>query len=134
MGNTKINSFEDLKVWQDAMDIAVDVYELSSKGKLKTEFDVRSQITRSACSISNNIAEGFEYGNKPDFVKFLRYAKGSSGECRGQLLFLKRVKLISEEDYKVLNPRIIEVSKQLKGFIQYLKEFDNKKKQPQGNL
>lgn len=37
---------------------------------------MKDQLRRAACSMSDNIAEGFEYNNNPDFIRFLNYAKG----------------------------------------------------------
>ena len=57
----------------------------------------------SSISISDNIAEGFEYNNNPDFYRFLRIAKGSCGETRNKILFLKRLKYIEETTGNDLN-------------------------------
>ncbi len=76
----RIQRFEDLKIWQEAIEVAVDVYGISGSGKLKNDFGAMDQIRRSATSISNNIAEGFEYNNNRDFIRYLRFAKGSCGE------------------------------------------------------
>jgi len=51
---------------------------------------MKDQIRRAACSMSDNIAEGFEYNNNPDFIRFLNYAKGSSGEFRNKLTILNQ--------------------------------------------
>jgi len=123
MAKKKIVSFEDMEVWNAAMEIVVDIYQISDKGKLAKEFYVRDQIRDAALSISSNIAEGFEYDNRPDFLRFLRYAKGSCGECRNQLIFLKKVSLITEEEFSKSFDKSKSVSKQLKGFIQYLKNY-----------
>ena len=93
----KVNRFEDLEVWQKAMQIAEDIYILTRDEKFTREYSIKDQIIRASISISNNIAEGFEYDNKKDFIKFLRYSKGSTGEVRNMITFLKRVGLINEE-------------------------------------
>ncbi len=78
----KIERFEDLPLWPKAAEISLEIYKMSEKGKLKTDFNMKDQIKRAAFSTSSNIAEGYEYGNNSDFVHFLRYAKGSAGELR----------------------------------------------------
>jgi four helix bundle protein len=118
-----IKSFEELEVWKHSIDLAELVYLICEKGKLRTDFEMKAQIKKAACSISNNIAEGFEYDNRKDFIRFLRIAKGSSGEVRNQLIILKRVNLIELKDYDMLKEKCISVSKQLKGFIDYLKKY-----------
>jgi four helix bundle protein len=83
----RIEWFEDLEIWKEAVAIGVDIYNLTSKGKLQNDFSIRDQLRRAAISISNNIAEGFEYNNNKVFIKFLGYAKASAGELRSNLLF-----------------------------------------------
>ncbi len=124
----KINSFEDLEVWQNASELAVDTYNLTSKGKLEKDFGLKDQFQRASISISNNIAEGFEYDNNKDFIKYLRYSKGSAGEVRNMINFLKKINYIDEKDFKIMYEKLIRLSKQLKTFINYLKDYENKKK------
>lgn len=57
----KVEKFEDLNVWKQAVKIAVEIYKLSSSGMLSKDYSAKDQIRRAAVSISNNIAEGFEY-------------------------------------------------------------------------
>ena len=116
----KIESFEDLKVWNDAVDIAVKTYRVCEKNFAK-EYSIKDQIIRSSFSISNNIAEGFEYNNSKDFVRYLRYSKGSVGELRNQFIILKKIGLLPENDFDILYQETKMLSKQLKGFMQYLK-------------
>src|SRR5438270_13598435 len=117
----KIQKFEDLKVWQDASDIAAEIYKVCCVGKLSKDYSLRDQLTRAAISISNNIAEGFEYDNNKDFIKFLRYAKGSTGEVRNIINFLLRIKVIDSIYHKKMTDELIILSKQLFNFIKYLR-------------
>ena len=125
----KIEQFEDLPLWKNASAVAVEIYKLSEIGKLKSDFGMKDQIRRSAASISNNIAEGFEYNNNQNFIRFLHYAKGSAGELRSQLFLLKETELINPETYHTLYEKLLDLSKQISGFIKYLKEFEQQKKQ-----
>ena len=117
----KIERFEDLEVWKKASEIAIEVYTLTSSGKLSKDYGLKDQIQRAAISISNNIAEGFEYDNRNDFVKFLRYAKGSTGEVRSMLNMLLKIGLVDKECHKRLYNELEILSKQLYTFIKYLK-------------
>ena len=81
-----ISSFEDLEIWKKAQELATIIYELCEiNQKIARDFSFKDQIKRAALSISNNIAEGFEYSNNADFHRFLRIAKGSCGEVRNCL-------------------------------------------------
>jgi four helix bundle protein len=75
-------SFEDLRIWKRARELANAVYD--SFGRCR-ELDYRSQIQSAATSVMNNIAEGFERRTKKDFAHFLDLAKGSAGEVRSML-------------------------------------------------
>lgn len=116
-----VQSFEQLEIWKKAHDLGAMVYDLCEiNPKITKDFSYKDQIKRAALSISNNIAEGFEYNNNNYFVKFLRITKGSCGEVRNCLLFSLKVKYTTESE--VINT--IEfarlLSKQIGSMIQYL--------------
>jgi four helix bundle protein len=118
----KITSFEDLIVWQKAQDIAVKIYRLVEKNDfIKKDFSLKDQFKSAAISISDNIAEGFEYNNNPDFHRFLRISKGSCGEIRNKIHFARRLEFISEttaksliNEIKILGGQIGELMKRVK--------------------
>ena len=123
----RIERFEDLEVWQEAIKVGVKIYKLSETGKLKRDFSAKDQLKRACLSISNNIAEGFEYNSNGSFQRFLTFAKGSAGEVRSELFFLKEAGIISEEDYNSILPEILKISKSISGFKKYLKDFEANK-------
>lgn len=124
----KIKNFEEMKVWKDAAAIAVKVYRLCEGPRLSKDFGSKDQLRRAALSISNNIAEGFEYNNNSDFVRFLRYSKGSAGELRSNLHILRDAEVIGRDDFDDLRSELISISKELEGFIKYLRNFDSASK------
>src|SRR5688572_32147721 len=103
------------------------IEKFEAHGKLEKDFGSRDQLRRSAISISNNIAEGFEYNNNKMFLKFLSYAKASAGELRSNLFVLKEAQLVSEADNDKLRESLVSVSKNISGFMKYLKDFESKK-------
>lgn len=117
----KIESFHDLEVWQGAKKVAIEVITMCKEKPLKNEFGLRDQIIRSAFSIASNIAEGYEYSNNNDFVRFLRYSKGSVGELRSQLLILKEAGLVGEQGQGRLDTELQSISRQIGGFAKYLR-------------
>ena len=119
--------FEDLDIWKAANQVAVRFYEISETEKLKNDWGLKDQVRRAAVSISNNIAEGFEYDNNKDFIRFLRYAKGSAGEVRNQLIILRKVNYVDESFFEEMNSQLIQLSKQIAGLISYLKKFEQEK-------
>ena len=117
-----INTFEDLDVWKAGCQLAVDVCVATNESK---QFALRDQMQRSAISIPSNIAEGCERDSTPDFIKFLRYSKGSCGELRTQLYIAERVQkqlgqpIISGSREMISETR--KISKMLQGLINALK-------------
>lgn len=106
----RITSFEDLVVWQKAQELAAKIYLLADTNRcIVRDFTLRNQLKSAAISISDNIAEGFEYNNNADFHRFLRIAKGSCGEIRNKILFLQRMGYVDE----VTSIDLIEATKAL---------------------
>lgn len=77
-----IERFEDIRAWQTARALTRQIYAVSARGAFARDFGLRDQMRRAAVSILSNIAEGFESGTRPQFVRYLALAKGSAGERR----------------------------------------------------
>ncbi len=116
----KIETFEDLEIWNKAIDLYVEVYSKCENSSLKNDFSAKDQLKRATLSISNNIAEGFEYENNLQFMRFLRYSKGSAGEVRSMIHAFYRTKQIDEATHKKLIEDVILISKSIKNFLKYL--------------
>ena len=123
-----LEKFEDLEVWKLSMDLCADIYQLTNTELLAKDFGLKDQIRRSAVSVPSNISEGFERDSKNQFLYFLVIAKGSCGELRTQLKIARMLNYLKEEEYKTINEKCISTSKQLAGFIKYLKQHQLTKK------
>lgn len=84
-----VTTFEDLEVWKRGCTLTVDIHLAFAESK---DFALRNQMERSSLSIPSNIAEGAERDSTPEFIKFLRYSKGSCGELRTQLYISERIR------------------------------------------
>ncbi len=120
--------FEELPVWQSAIELAERVYTLAKKQPLKGRHSLCDQIERASLSVSNNIAEGFERGTTQELLTFLYIARGSAGEVRSMLCFMERLPdfmdLKSEiSDLKSLSESI---SRQLRAWADSLQNSDIK--------
>jgi four helix bundle protein len=93
----KIERFEDLDIWKKSIELYVDIFVVIENSGLKNDFSAKDQLKRATLSISNNIAEGFEYENNLQFVRFLRYSKGSAGEIRNMVTVFFMTGQISKE-------------------------------------
>lgn len=118
-----INSFEDLEIWKKAQELGAIIYILcTSNEKIAKDFSFKDQIKRASLSISNNIAEGFEYSNNNDFYRFLRIAKGSCGEVRNCLLFSLRIEYTLLHEVDILIEFSRNLGKQIGSLMKYLRE------------
>jgi len=116
----KIKSFKDLEIWKLALLITKRVYDLSAKKGFNQDLALKTQIRRAVISISSNIVEGFEKNNNNEFIRYLKIAKGSSGEVRNQLEIARMVGYISDEEMEKVDKKLGELAAQIGGFIKYL--------------
>lgn len=86
----KYERFEDLPVWNAALDLAERVFAFTEDRVFTGRGDLGNQLRRAAPSVSNNVAEGFERGTTPELLSFLYIARGSAGEVRSMLRFCDR--------------------------------------------
>lgn len=111
---SKISSFEDLRIWQEAIQTSIELYQSFKDCK---DFSFKDQILRASVSVPSNIAEGFERNNDKEFRNFLRYSKGSAGEIRTQLVLAKAVGLIEANKADDLRKRLVALSKQIQSLM-----------------
>ncbi len=124
----KYKRFEDLPVWQDAIELAVRIFALTARPNFKGYGGLRDQIERAVVSISNNIAEGFERGTTPELLTFLYISGGSCGETRSVLCLCERlagfVNLRSE--ISDLRSRTESISRQLRAWADSMQNSEIK--------
>ncbi|MFI5330240.1 MAG: four helix bundle protein [Desulfobaccales bacterium] len=119
----KIESFEDLLVWQKGMKIVRQVYLITRDGKLSKDFGMRDQLRGAALSIPSNIAEGFERASRKEYLNFLNIAKGSAGEVRSLLRVAVEIGYLQEPQYCELQEMILELSRYLSNQMKSLKKL-----------
>ncbi|MET0397491.1 MAG: four helix bundle protein [Longimicrobiaceae bacterium] len=106
-------SHRDLVVWQKAMEMTVQVYQLTASFPATETYRLTSQVTRSAMSVPANIAEGNARGTTRDYAHFVSIAKGSLMETETFLLLAVRLGYLPEEKCAPTLDLITEVSKML---------------------
>lgn len=112
-----IRTFEDVKVWQQAKILSLEIYTAFNSCK---DYSFRDQIQRAAISVMNNVAEGFERNTNKELSHFLYISKGSCGEVRSMLSIALELKYINKGTYVQLSERSITISKMLSAFIKTL--------------
>ena len=110
-----MNRFEQLVVWQKAIDLAEMVYLQTANYPTDERYGLISQMRRSAVSVSSNIAEGAGRNGLTEFNQFLGIASGSSSELHSQAVLSLRLKLIKEDDAKKVRNLCLEINKMIFG-------------------
>jgi four helix bundle protein len=127
-GVVKYQRFEDLPVWNAAIDLAAGIYALTRDRVFSQPGDLRDQLRRAALSVSNNIAEGFERGSTAELLAYLYIARGSAGEVRSMLHFLDRLPESNHLKSEISNLKSLaeSCSRQIRGWADSLQNTDVK--------
>lgn len=113
-------SFEEFEVHKKGVILTKLIFSLVNNTSLDKEYGFKDQIKRAVISITNNIAEGSEYNNNKQFVRYLKIAKGSCAEVRNMLILAKELELCSEDKIQKSLNLTIEISQNISNFIKYL--------------
>jgi four helix bundle protein len=124
----KYKRFEDLPVWITAIELAVEVYALTSRSEFKGKWSLKDQLERAAVSVSNNISEGFERGTNNELLCFLYIARGSAGETRSMLCLIERLDFLPSAEVLIspIKAKAESCSKQLKAWTQSIQDSEFK--------
>jgi four helix bundle protein len=98
----KVTCFEDLHIWQKAIEFAREIYLITERRGLKTDFGLKAQMRNAAVAISTNIAEGFERRSRKEYLNFMNIAKASAGETRSLLYVALEVGYIDKTEMEDL--------------------------------
>lgn len=112
-----IRSYRDLRVWNEAMELAAECYRLTRTFPREEAFGMTVHIRRSAASIPANIAEGYGRESAGSYVQFLKNAQGSLKELETHMLLASRVEIARGDETGPLLDRAEVVGKMLRGLI-----------------
>ena len=115
-----MRNFKELVIWNQAIELAVKVYNASRQLPKEEVYGLRSQITRSVVSISSNIAEGCSRRTENDFKRFLEIALGSAFELENDLILCEKLGLISSEKLTEIFTDLHKEQKQINALIDKL--------------
>ena len=116
-----MQSFKNLKVWEKAHAMTLDVYRSTSAFPKAELYGLTSQMRRSSASIGANIAEGCCRNGDKDFGRFIQIAAGSAGELEYHIILARDLGLLTAVDYQCLSTETIEVKKMLASLLQKLR-------------
>jgi four helix bundle protein len=116
-----MHNFRELKIWQRAMDLAVEVYKIVDAFFPKEEkYGLSSQVKKSAVSVPSNISEGAGRATNNQFRYFLEIAMGSNNELQTQLELARRFNYITQETTDKILDEAIQVYKMTLAFYNTL--------------
>ncbi len=120
MANSKIQSYRDLRVWQEAVNLAESCYHLTKTFPKDELYGMTSQIRRASVSIAANIAEGYGRKNRREYVQFLYIAQGSLKELETHWIISQRVQLASNDSIRPVLAKCESVGRLLLALIRAL--------------
>ncbi|MEO8006010.1 MAG: four helix bundle protein [Betaproteobacteria bacterium] len=117
-----VSSYQDLSVWQRAMELAEKVFALTADLPREQMYGLSVQMQRAVVSVPSNIAEGHARDSTKEYLRFVSIALGSLAELETQLMLCERLKLLTVQ--RVNDDCVLadEVGKMLRGVQRSLKE------------
>ena len=112
------NSYRDLRIWQEAVDLALVVYRATAQFPKHELYGLTSQMRRAAVSVSSNIAEGKGHNSDGDFSRFLFHARGSLLELQTQIVIAGGLEYLTMEQAAALTRTTDDLGRGLNGLIQ----------------
>ena len=115
-----MRDFRELKVWEKAHRLTLDVYRATREFPREELYGLTSQIRRASSSIGANIAEGAGKNSRAEFARFLQIALGSASELEYHLRLAHDLGYLTGDSHELFSAQVIETKRMLTGFIQYL--------------
>jgi len=119
--------FRELRVWQEAKELAVQIYQATTSTGFSRDYGLRDQARRAAVSVASNIAEGYERNSNKDFIRFLLISKGSLSELRTQLEIALEIGYLDGKVFETLEEQCKKIGAMLTKLMHARKnQTDNK--------
>lgn len=114
--------FENLEVYQLAIDLTADVYKLTEKFPKSEQFGLTNQLNRAAVSVALNIAEGRGQSTDKDFARFLHQARGSLLETVSGCQIAVRLGFLSTSACEEVTAKAGKINAKLNALISTLSD------------
>lgn len=123
MGNREqTEGFEQLEVWQKAIDLAVETYQLTDEFPKSEIYSLTNQMRRASSSISANIAEGYGRHGYKEKLQFYKIANGSLLELKSFCYLSQRLGYLNKQQLEGILPRFTALQKLLNALIRSIRE------------
>ncbi|GAL95829.1 four helix bundle protein [Microcystis aeruginosa] len=123
MAYSKIQSYRDLRVWQEAVNLAESCYRLTKTFPKEELYGMTTRIRRASVSIAANIAEGYGRKTRGEYIQFLYIAQGSLKELETHWLISQRVELASPQS---VNPILNQCESVGRLLLTLIRALENK--------
>jgi four helix bundle protein len=110
-----MKSYQDLEVWQKAMDLVVLCYKITEKFPKNETYGLASQLQRAAISIPANIAEGRHRQHSKEFLQHLSIAYASLAELETHIQIVERLDYINQNQIDDILNKTAELGRMLNG-------------------
>lgn len=117
---------EDLRVTENARELAIQIYRATSRIPASERFGLTSQMRRAAVSISSNIAEGCGRSGVRELIHFLHVSLGSASELESQLRLAVGLGFLTGSEAAPLLSQTCDLKKMLAGLIKSLRKRINR--------
>jgi four helix bundle protein len=118
----EVVSYRDLQVWQRAMDLAVQCYELAKRFPRSETYGLISQLQRAGVSVPSNIAEGRARQHSGEFLQHISISYGSLAEIETLTLIAARLKYVTDQQADEVLVRTAEIGRMLNGLRNSIKD------------
>lgn len=105
-----------MKIWQSAIEIADDLFDIADGLERKKLFRFAEQLRAAGMSMSNNIAEGSGSSSDKEFMQFLNIARRSTFENANIMILLQKRKHITQESLDRLLGKLDSLCRQITNF------------------
>jgi len=117
-----IKSYQDLEIWQKAMDLTMECYKATKKFPKSETYVLCNQLQRAVVSIPSNIAEGRGRQHTKEFLQHLSIAYGSLAELETHILLAERLDYIGDEQLQEIMSKAAELGRMINGLQRSLKK------------
>ena len=120
----KLNSYQDLLVWQKSVELCVEIYKLVKLLPKEEMYGLSDQMRRAVVSIPSNIAEGYTRNSTKEYLNFLSIANGSRTELETQLIICNKIGYLTNENTEPALQECEEIGKMISTITLKLKNRD----------
>ena len=112
-----MKTYRDLIVWQKAMQLVTDTYQITRNFPKEELYGLTSQIRRCSISIPSNMAEGYGRNSTDDYLRFLKISRGSLYELQTQIEIAFNLHYIKKDDFDRMNEAGREIERMVSSLI-----------------